>query len=44
MEQVTSQLRLIMRLVFAFAFHSYDALFALAMRALGGTCPWLFGR
>jgi transposase len=38
-EQVNTQLRLIIRR--AFGFHSYDAPIALAMLALGGLCPSL---
>ena len=41
-EQVNTQLRLIIRR--AFGFHSYDAPIALAMLALGGLCPSLPGR
>jgi transposase len=41
-EQVNTQLRLIIRR--AFGFHSYDAPIALAMLALGGLCPPLPGR
>jgi transposase len=41
-EQVNTQLRLIIRR--AFGFHSYDAPIALAMLTLGGLCPPLPGR
>lgn len=41
-EQVNTQLRLIIRR--AFGFHSYQAPIALAMLALGGLCPSLPGR
>jgi transposase len=41
-EQVNTQLRLIIRR--AFGFHSYHAPIALAMLALGGLCPSLPGR
>jgi transposase len=41
-EQVNTQLRLILRR--AFGFHSYQAPIALAMLALGGLCPPLPGR
>jgi transposase len=41
-EQVNTQLRLIIRR--AFGFHSYQAAIALAMLALAGLCPSLHGR
>ena len=41
-EQVNTQLRLIIRR--AFGFHSYEAPIALAMLTLGGLCPPLPGR